>query len=392
MNNIDKVYSASAAGTTYLKERYAEFSNKFDTSLLGVRDPGFITKPSTDKVFRIVSCSRISPEKRLELLLEGIAAAARRRPEQRFEWHHIGNGDQKDALQKQIDASFPLNGKGYLHKFSDGNALMDFYRDHPIDIFANSSSTEGTSVAIMEAMSCGIPVLATSVGGNVEIVSEQNGRLVPAESLPDDIAAGLLVFMYDDASPLKRRAGSRQKWSAEYNADVNFPEFARNLRSIRLEKMNTIGDFSCVESLAFGMCRNALLNCKPCLTLSTPFAIADQMMKAFCWSTPKPAMLFLAPAQIALSQLGLGRIEEMLDPRFDLFFGFRRLSILDLSPAGHQPMRNADGSLWIVFNGEIYNYIELRSELKSLGYVFPSALRLILKSFSMHMMPGAWIA
>lgn len=70
------------------------------------------------------------------------------------------------------------------------------------------------------------------------------------------------------------------------------------------------------------------------------------------------------------TQLGLRRIEDCYQPRFDLFFGYRRLSIIDVSPAGHQPMSNIDGSLWIVFNGEIYNYIELRSELQSLGYVF----------------------
>ncbi len=43
--------------------------------------------------------------------------------------------------------------------------------------------------------------------------------------------------------------------------------------------------------------------------------------------------------------------------------GHRRLSIIDLSPLGHQPMSTADGSLWIVFNGEIFNYRELRAEL-----------------------------
>jgi asparagine synthase (glutamine-hydrolysing) len=43
--------------------------------------------------------------------------------------------------------------------------------------------------------------------------------------------------------------------------------------------------------------------------------------------------------------------------------GFRRLSILDLSPAGHQPMATPDGRHWLVFNGEIYNYVELRREL-----------------------------
>ncbi len=50
--------------------------------------------------------------------------------------------------------------------------------------------------------------------------------------------------------------------------------------------------------------------------------------------------------------------------------GFVRLSILDLSPAGHQPMLSSDERYVIVFNGEIFNYIELREELKAMGYAF----------------------
>jgi len=53
--------------------------------------------------------------------------------------------------------------------------------------------------------------------------------------------------------------------------------------------------------------------------------------------------------------------------------GFRRLSILDLSPAGHQPMTGGDGKVTIVFNGEIFNYIELRNELTALGHHFASS-------------------
>ena len=52
--------------------------------------------------------------------------------------------------------------------------------------------------------------------------------------------------------------------------------------------------------------------------------------------------------------------------------GHRRLSIIDLSAAGHQPLFNASGGVGIVFNGEIYNFRELMSELKGLGYTFNS--------------------
>lgn len=61
---------------------------------------------------------------------------------------------------------------------------------------------------------------------------------------------------------------------------------------------------------------------------------------------------------------------EWLDPQSGVTLGFRRLSILDLSPTGHQPMFSADDRYVIVFNGEIYNFNQLRSELAGLGHSF----------------------
>jgi asparagine synthase (glutamine-hydrolysing) len=51
-------------------------------------------------------------------------------------------------------------------------------------------------------------------------------------------------------------------------------------------------------------------------------------------------------------------------------FGFRRLAIIDRSFAGHQPMSNEDGSVWIVLNGEIYNHLDLRTQLEARGHVY----------------------
>ncbi len=59
-----------------------------------------------------------------------------------------------------------------------------------------------------------------------------------------------------------------------------------------------------------------------------------------------------------------------IDSEVGLALGFRRLSIIDLSPTGHQPMHSVNQQFAIVFNGEIYNYQELRADLERCGYLF----------------------
>ncbi len=65
-------------------------------------------------------------------------------------------------------------------------------------------------------------------------------------------------------------------------------------------------------------------------------------------------------------------IAEHETREFSLALGHRRLSIVDVSAAGHQPMCTRDGRFWISYNGEIYNHIELRAELEGLGHSFRS--------------------
>ena len=52
--------------------------------------------------------------------------------------------------------------------------------------------------------------------------------------------------------------------------------------------------------------------------------------------------------------------------------GHSRLSIIDLSPKGHQPMSNEDGTIWLTYNGEIYNFSEIREDLIKAGHIFKS--------------------
>jgi len=87
-------------------------------------------------------------------------------------------------------------------------------------------------------------------------------------------------------------------------------------------------------------------------------------------------LLFNNELKVAKQFRGYDTIKEILYPHIELSDNFnsaflhRRLSIIDLSPAGHQPMSYNNENYWIVFNGEIYNYLELRSELETNNFIF----------------------
>src|SRR5687767_14634529 len=64
------------------------------------------------------------------------------------------------------------------------------------------------------------------------------------------------------------------------------------------------------------------------------------------------------------SNIQYPQVDAPSDFASDIVLAHRRLAIIDLSPGGHEPMTVGDGHLWITFNGEIYNYLELRDELR----------------------------
>jgi colanic acid/amylovoran biosynthesis glycosyltransferase len=104
--------------------------------------------------------------------------------------------------------------------------IYKYYSSSHIDLFLNTSFTEGVPVSIMEAQSFGIPVIATDVGGVSEIVTEGTGFLLPADFMPEDLAARIIHFMKMNSaekSILRERVLSN--WNQKFNATENYPEF-----------------------------------------------------------------------------------------------------------------------------------------------------------------------
>ena len=90
------------------------------------------------------------------------------------------------------------------------------------------------------------------------------------------------------------------------------------------------------------------------------------------WAPGAPARRYAGPETAAASRRAHGLAELPAAVEWRVAYGHRRLSIVDLSPAGHQPMVDRARGLALAYNGEVYNHIELRRELERRGHVFAS--------------------
>jgi len=126
----------------------------------------------------------------------------------------------------------PSNVKHHFTDYQGDRQLFELYRTQPGDVFMNTSASEGAPVAVMEAMSVGLPVIATNVGGNPELVGAENGVVIPANPTPEEIAAAIGTLLVSDETRARMRAASRQKWSAMSSSTRNYESFAKTLQEL----------------------------------------------------------------------------------------------------------------------------------------------------------------
>ena len=168
-----------------------------------------------------MTCSYLTEVKRLSLLIKALAIC-----KSPITWTHLGGGALLAQLTEQAQNSLPSNILWRFTGVLDNQEILEFYQREPADVFINMSSSEGLPVSIMEAMSYGIPVMATNVGGTAELVNADNGFLWSATVTPENIAQTIKDFhdlpMYQKR--LKRQAAF-QTWRNVVNAESQYTYF-----------------------------------------------------------------------------------------------------------------------------------------------------------------------
>jgi len=227
--HINKIFLISNHGKQYLITRYPMVEQICSVMKLGVPDPHFSTKSSSDKIIRILSCSYAYPIKRINLIIEGLAELGKMKPDQKIKWIQIGDGPLLSELKEKAQQMLTKNIECQFLGFLCPEKVIQYYKDNNIDIFINTSSYEGIPVSIMEAQSFGIPAIATSVGGTSEIVSEDTGILLSKTPTPNEIASALCLIIENREKFMEKKENSKKNWERYYHSEKNFSEFALQL-------------------------------------------------------------------------------------------------------------------------------------------------------------------
>lgn len=223
LDNLDYTVMIADNGINYLSEKYPGYTSKVVLSRLGTTDYGLGPVPEPNDPIRIVSCSGIIDLKRIELIVEALALIK----DAEVVWDHYGDGPKRSIVEALANRKLGQTIHYKFHGNIDNASLMKIYSKVPYHVFINVSTSEGVPVSIMEALSFGIPTIATDVGGTNEIVFDQrNGLLLPADFELKQLVKYILEIYQDTLSSKCRfRHEARKTWAENYSADVNYPYF-----------------------------------------------------------------------------------------------------------------------------------------------------------------------
>lgn len=229
LRSLDRLFIVSEHGLRYLTSRYPWMVARAGVSRLGVDDFGVTEHLGAPNAFVVCSCAYLNPVKRIDLLIRALDSVGRENPATNIRWHHFGDGPLRFELEELAHSILPKNVIATFYGNTTNAQIRSFYRENFVNVFVNTSSSEGVPVSIMEAQCAAIPVIATAVGGTPELVNASNGLLLPESPGVVDVAAAIGAAINEPHRWLDKRKESRQTWQTMSDATKNYSHFAHQL-------------------------------------------------------------------------------------------------------------------------------------------------------------------
>lgn len=217
VKTLDKLFPVSAHGANYLIKKYPKYKAKVIFNYLGCND--FVFSTDVTQTFTILSIAKIRHVKRIHRIAEVVKEFPLP-----IKWVHIGGeaNRKNDATIAYTEAIINeinlLPDKQVITVGEvDSKGIIEVVREHLPHFLINTSEYEGLPVSVMEALSMGIPSVATDVGGTNELVDEK--FLLNKEFKNEELIALLVKIQEEDLAKLKKKA--REKWSEQLNVIRN---------------------------------------------------------------------------------------------------------------------------------------------------------------------------
>ncbi len=224
LKHLNHIYTVSQQGSVYLKKKYPQFESKISHAYLGTIMHSE-TNPINNQISKttIISSGLIQERKRMHLIPEILNFL----PED-FNWVHFGGGSDLESLEKVVKKC-GVEKRVLLLGHVENDEFHKYLRDQPVFIFLSLSRNEGLPYSMMEAISYGIPLMSTDVGGCSEICNEKTGILIPKDFDVKEVAKQIAAFSASNMNTPEFRKGVRKFWEENFNAEKNYNQFYKEI-------------------------------------------------------------------------------------------------------------------------------------------------------------------
>lgn len=221
MTHVKKILTISEHASRYLAQ------HKISESKIVIAKMGVNNQPentaSEDGCIRLVSCSGVIPLKRVESILFAVINTAKKLPQQKIIWTHLGGGELLNLLKTLAAQNGNLpNLECHFMGNLDHSDIIEYYQNNSVDLFLHASETEGLPVSMQEALSFGIPIVSTSVGGVPEIVNSETGILVDEFNPIEGISKAIIYLINNPVKLSKMRKNAILHQRLNFNMDSNY--------------------------------------------------------------------------------------------------------------------------------------------------------------------------